>query len=436
MTTVPVSETRKASRGRLILARVFVVLAVVVGMVSLFSGYVRWQVLDTPTFNKTAGQLIASDPIRQQVAGILADQLYANVDVESELAAQLPAGQKGLAAPLAGALRQLADRSAYELLGRPRVQAIFVLAATQAERQAKRALDNDLTAADVRDGYIVLDLRPVVIELGKQFSFLGDLDQRLPPDAGVVKIAQADQFETAQQVTRVFRAVAFVLPFIVILLAGIGIWLARGRRRREVRAFGIGAVAIGLALLVLRDLAGRYVVDALATSTAAEPAAKDVWSILTQLLADGAWTSVILGVAVLAGVWLTAPSGLGAAKRHALAPILARRLTGYGLVFGLYLLLLLWQPTVQFGRWLTIAIFAVLLALGYETLRRLVLREEPGAAQADAADRLRGLLPRRWGSSGNLAGQLEQLGALRDNGTLTEADFAAAKARLLAHSGT
>ena len=105
MTTETPQSAPRASRGRRILARTLVILGVVLATLSLLSGYMRWQVFDSDTFEDTAAQLLASEPIRAQVAGALVDQLYANVDVQAELEAQLPADQKGLAAPLAGALR-------------------------------------------------------------------------------------------------------------------------------------------------------------------------------------------------------------------------------------------------------------------------------------------------------------------------------------------
>mgnify|MGYP003550992619 CR=1 FL=1 len=125
-----------ASRGRLITARVLVLLGIVLGIVSLLSGYVRWQVFDDATFEDTASALIADDEISGQVSATLVEQLYANVDVKAELEAQLPEDQQGLAGPLAGALRQLGDRAAYELLSRPRVQSVFVTAATTAQKAA------------------------------------------------------------------------------------------------------------------------------------------------------------------------------------------------------------------------------------------------------------------------------------------------------------
>lgn len=434
MTTETASPAPRASRGRLVLARTLVVLGVILATISLISGYLRWQVFDSDTFEDTAAQLLASEPIRAQVAGTLVDQLYANVDVQAELEAQLPADQKGLAAPLAGALRSLGERTAYQLLGRPRVQALFVTAAVNARQQADDALSDDLGPLETQNGVIVLDLHAALIELGSQLSFLGELEGRIPEDAGVIEIVRADRFETAQELTSLFRSAAFVLPFIALALIAGGIALARGRRRIELRAFAVGVILGGALILVIRNLAGGEVVDRLATSTAAEPAARDAWDTLTQLLADGAWTAIILGIVGLVGVWLSAATGSGATVRHALAPVFARRALGYSVVFGGYLLLLLWEPTAQFGRLLPIVVFAILLAVAYEALRRLVIAEEPDAAAASVGDRLRGLLPggEKPASAGpDLASQLADITRLHETGVIDDATFTAAKARLL-----
>lgn len=383
------STVPTASRGRLILARTLVVVGLVLGLISLFSGYVRWQVFDTPTFEKTASELIANDAIRSQVASNLSAQLFANVDVQAELESKLPADQKGLAGPLTGALSQLSDRAAYELLGRPRVQDIFVNAAVASHDVAIHALQNDLGPVETRDGYIVLNLRDAVVQLGDQLSFLGNLEQRLPADVGVIKLAQANQFETAQNITQAFERIAPVLPVLTFLLLGVGIWLARGRRRRELRAVAVGLIVIGLLVLVLRKLAGGMVVDQLSPTASTDEAVRSTWDIVTSLLADGAWTVIILGIAGLIGVWLSATKGIGARARHALAPTLARRGLSYGSAAVILLLLVWWQPTAQFGRPWAIAFAALLLAVGVEALRALAVREEPDAAAVDPLERLR-----------------------------------------------
>jgi hypothetical protein len=392
MTDAGSSQT--ASRGRLVLARTLVVLGLLIGAVGVFAAYVNWQVFDEDTFEETAAQIVADEAIREQLAASLSQQLFANVDVKAELEAQLPEDQQGLAGPLTGALRQLGDRAAYELLGRPRVQALFIASALQSQRLAKRALADELRGVETRDGMLVLDLREAVVELGSELEFLGNVVDRLPEGVGVIELAEVDQFETAQEATELFRSIAPVLPFVALGLFAAGIALARGRRRQELRAVAIGSVVVGVLILVLRRVAGRIVVDDLSPTTSTDEAVEHVWGILTALLADGAWTVIILGVSAFVGLWLSSEGGLGERVRHGLGPVLARRGLAYPAAAVLLLLLIWWQPTAQFGRPLSLLIAAVLLAIGIEALGALVRREDPAAVTADPMQRIRGIRAR------------------------------------------
>ena len=53
-----------ASRWRMAIARILVVLGFLLAVASVVAGYVRYQALDTPTVEKTANELIADDEIR------------------------------------------------------------------------------------------------------------------------------------------------------------------------------------------------------------------------------------------------------------------------------------------------------------------------------------------------------------------------------------
>src|SRR5512133_4310686 len=107
--------------GRMLLARVLVVIGALLAVVSLLAAYVGYQALDTSTVENTAGELIADDAIRDQVAASLVDGLFNNVDVEAALNQRLPEQQKGLAGPIAGAVRMGAEPVADRLLERPRI---------------------------------------------------------------------------------------------------------------------------------------------------------------------------------------------------------------------------------------------------------------------------------------------------------------------------
>jgi hypothetical protein len=112
-------------------ARILAGLGVLLALLSLLAGYIRFQGLDTETVTGTAEELIADDEVRDQVAASLVDALYANIDVAAVLEQKLPTDQKGLAGPAAAGLREFSERAASRMLERPRVQDIWVNTVTR-----------------------------------------------------------------------------------------------------------------------------------------------------------------------------------------------------------------------------------------------------------------------------------------------------------------
>jgi hypothetical protein len=183
-------------------------------------------------------------------------------------------------------------------------------------------------------------------------------------------------------------------------------------------------------------LAGNYVVDELVTTTSVKDAARPAWDIVTQLLADGAWSAITIGVVALIGVWLAGPSSSGTAVRRWLAPVLARAGLTYGILALLLLLFVWWGPFVQARRPLWLAVTGVLLVAGVEVLRRATVREFPDAAQIEPRELLRPLgrlrPGRRPAPADTSLEQLERLAALKSQGILSDEEVAAAKERILA----
>lgn len=361
-------------RKRIIAARILVVLGAIIAALAAVAGYVRYQVFDDSTFRGTAQDLIADPVVRDQVAQSLVEQLYANVDVAARLEQRLPADQKGLAVPIAAALRSLADSQAQRLLGRPRVQDLWVNTASRAQRQLERVLDDKARLFETRGGYIVLDLTPIVDRLGDRVAIAA----KIPADRAEIRIMKADQLEKAQDVTKLFKKVAPWLWVIPLVLWALAIWLARGRRREEVRAVAIAFIVTGLLILILRTVGGRYVVDSLAKTESVKPAAQHAWDIITALLVDGGRTLVGVGVVALLGTWLVGPGARAAEARRRLAPVLDRWEYAYGLGALLLLLVVWWGPTAQTRRLGWIVVVAILLGVGIEVLRRTAARTRTG----------------------------------------------------------
>jgi uncharacterized membrane protein len=388
-----------ASRRRMAIVWTLVVLGIVIAVLAVIAGYVRYQALDTPTVEETATAMIQDDDVRQEIGFRLVDELFTRVDVQTALRERLPEDQQGLAPVLAGALRELADRSAQRLLENPRVQDLWVRSVVTAQEQLVAILDDDTTAISTEGGFLVLNLRPLVIQLGDQVAILGPAAARLPDSAGRIKLMEADQLETAQDLTQLLRRLAMFLPFVVLALWAIALYLARGRRRAVLRTIGIGLIAVGLLVLIVRRLGGSYVVDELVRSDSVRPAAQSAWDILTGLLADGGKTVFGLGLVALFAVWLSGASRSARATRRELAPFLMRPEIAFGAAGLLFLLLLLWGPTAQVHRAPFIISAALVLALGVEVLRRQAAREYPGAVGADLSESARSTFARIRGRS-------------------------------------
>jgi hypothetical protein len=379
------ADTAHASRLRLISARVLVVVVTILAAVSVVAGYVRYQALDTPTVEEKAGELIADEAVRNEIAAQLVDQLYSNVDVAASLQQRLPADQQRLAAPIAGALREFLDRAAVRLLERPRVQAAWVNSVGLAHKDLLKLLDDRATAIRTTNGNVVLDLRPLVIQLGDQIAIVGKLGQRLPPDAGQITILQSDQLRQAQRATHALDILGRFLWIVTLLIAALAVWLAAGRRRETLRSLAIGLIIAGLLVLVLRRIVGNHVVDDLVPAGTTRDAVHNAWNILTSLLVDGGRTLVGVGVVALVGTWLAGATRSATAARRELAPLIARWEIAYGAAAGFLLLLVWWAPTVQLRRVQVVVVMAILLALGVWALRRMTLREHPDAGSQPAS---------------------------------------------------
>jgi hypothetical protein len=159
-------ESGGPSRTRRIAARVLTVVAVLLALVGMVAFYVEHTALDPDGFETVSRNMIENDAIRTQVANTAVDQLYGNVDVEAAIAQRLPPDQQGLAPVLAGISRSGADRAAVAALERPRVQTAWVEVTTRTQRQLVRLLDDKNEFVQTEGGAVVLDLRPIVIQVG------------------------------------------------------------------------------------------------------------------------------------------------------------------------------------------------------------------------------------------------------------------------------
>jgi hypothetical protein len=376
------NSAARLPRWRRITVWVLIVLAGLIGLVSALTVWAKRQALETDKWVATSSRLLEDDEIRGALSLYLVDQLYENVDVAAELRTSLPEPVKPLAAPIAGGLRELSVRAADSLLSRPGVQTLWQEANRRAHEAFIRIVDDEGRFLQTGEGDVVLDLQPLVQQLADRIGLTQEqVEQRLGPDAGRIVIMESDQLGTAQTAVELIRKLSVWLAIAILVLFAVAVYLAEGRRRETLRAVGITFVVVGVLLLVIRRLAGNWIVDALASGESIRDSASNAWFIGTDLLAGIAWTAIAYGAIVILAAVLAGPSRAGVWVRQRLAPSFRDR-PGlvYAVVGGLYLLVVAWGPTPAFRQPLWILIFGALIALGTEAFRRLTVHEFPGGA--------------------------------------------------------
>jgi hypothetical protein len=459
-----------------------VILGSVLAFLSVFAIWTERQALNTDDWVHTSGRLLENKTIRETLSDYLVDQLYENVDVSKELEEILPGDTKDLAGPAAGGLRQVAGQGAEKALETSTAQGLWEQANRSTHEQLLAVLENKKEAVETEGGEVKLNLGSLLTNLAQQVGIGESLAEKLPPDAAQIEILKSDQLKTAQDIAVAIKGLALLLSLLTLACFGGAIYLSRDGRWVTVLLSGVGLIAAGFGVIVVRHIAGGIVVDQLVTAESATAAGEAAWDIGTSLMTSIAKTVIVVGILFLAAGWLASPTHGARATRRFMAPTLrlhsAYVYTGLGLVVCFYFLT---GPTQGLRTFLTTLIIAAMAAFGIHELRKQTEEEFPEAtydetfggtrdkvvgAVKDAkisekvgeqASKLRLPEVRRPGGEESGAGEsaaeaptatlpsdpddarlerLERLGALRDKGILSEEEFAAEKARLLGGDST
>ncbi len=457
------------------MVRGLVILGSVLAFLSVFAIWTERQALNTDDWVHTSGRLLENETIRSTLSDYLVDQLYENVDVSKELEEILPGDTKDLAGPAAGGLRQVAGQGAEKALETSTAQELWEEANRTTHEQLLAVLENKKEAVETEGGDVKLNLGSLLTNLAEQVGIGESLAEKLPPDAAQIEILKSDQLKTAQDIAVAIKGLALLLSILTLACFGGAIYLSRDGRWVTVLLSGIGLVAAGFAVVVVRHIAGGIVVDQLVTVESATPAGEAAWDIGTSLMTSIAKTVIIVGILFLAAGWLASPTTGARSTRRFLAPSLrlhpAYVYTGLALIVCFYFLT---GPTQGLRTFLTTLIIAAMAAFGIHELRKQTAEEFPDATYdetfggtrdkvvsavkdsaitekvGEQASKLRLPEVRMPGGdrdedasaeapTATLPGnaedarleRLERLGSLRDKGILTEEEFAAEKAKLL-----
>jgi hypothetical protein len=436
--------TRKT--GRRTLPITIIVLATIIGIVSVFALWAKRQLLETDTWRTTSEELIQHPDIQSALNTFIVTAIFDNVDVEAELADRLPPQVKPLAGPIAGALRSAADTVVAKALSEPKVQQLFVDASAAAQSKLIALIDDKGEFVSTTGGVVTLDLTSVLTSVTAELG-LPDVASKLPPQASSIEIMKSSELDAAQTGLKLLKTVGYVLTALVLLLYAAAILLAGDRRRQTLRAVGFSFIFVGVVVLFARGAGGNLVVGSLSEAASSDAAVSAAYNIGTSLMLETGQSILAYGIVIVLAAWLAGPTRWATSIRHRLTPYLRQPRYAYGGLALLLLLLFWWDPVVATHRLVPSLLLIVFAALGTEMLRRQVIREFPdhvttgspaGVAQG-IAERMRAGREGRVATAGPpvaatgdpRVAELERLAGLHESGALTDEEFAAEKARVL-----
>ena len=366
----------KKKTGRHALPIILIVLATIIGIVSVFALWAKRQVLETDTWRTTSEQLIQDGDIQASLNTFIVSAIFDNVDVQAELADRLPPELAPLAAPISGALRSAADNVVEKALSEPKVQQLFVDASAAAQSKLIALIEDKGQFVSTTDGVVSLDLTSVLTSVTAELG-LPDVASKLPAGASSIEIMHSDQLAAAQTGLSLLKTVGYVLTALVLLLYAAAIFLAGDRRRQTLRAVGFSFIFVGIVVLFARGAGGSLVVDSLSGAASSDAAVSAAFNIGSSLVARDGQSIIVYGIVIVLAAWLAGPTRWATSIRRALTPYLRQPAYAYGGLAVLLLLLFWWDPVVATHRLVPSLLLIAFAALGTEMLRRQVIREFP-----------------------------------------------------------
>lgn len=377
--------------------------------VSVLGVWSRNQLLDTDRYVETVTPLASDPAIQDAVVERVTTALYSGVDVQSQVAAALPAEGAFLAAPISLGIENLIERVVRELVTSDQFDSLWI----DANRVAHETLVTVLTEPGDRKGSVSVDLSGVAATVQSKLSGLGVNVFSGERSAPQLELFQSEELAKAQTAVSLFDTLATVLPWVTIALLVAAAFVLTDRRRGVMAAFG--ALLVG-SLLVIVDfaLARWYLLQAIPAGSSVS-ATEAVFDLLTRFVRGAVRALAAVGAVGILAALLAGPSrpavglrrlvGAGVSRTGDAAAGHGARLGAFGgflrsyvvgirvavVAIAVLVLLVVEQPSA--GAVLWTAAIAVVALVVLEVLYRTAVAEQDlagdgaGEAAGDAADR-------------------------------------------------
>ena len=323
------ASRRSRGRPRRLLTGIALLLACLTIVLTTVAIWTHQVALNTNRFSALIENVVTDPAVTDPISRRISIQVVDAIGVQARLDARLPDALKPLAGPLTAAVRSGIEQRLQVAFQDPRIQTALVESLSFSHERIVRLLRGESDVVAVVDGYVTLDVFPLVGVALTELQSIGlipaevqlpdlaapdapdVLAQRvetalgvtLPPDFGTIQLMPADRLVAAQTVVRIFDLVVVLLVILSVILVTLTVWLARDRRQMLIY-LGIGTI---VAFLFAR-MAIRTAEDVIVSGIADGDIAGATRAMLGVTLEDlRGWTLLIVVataiVAISAYLW-------------------------------------------------------------------------------------------------------------------------------------
>jgi hypothetical protein len=178
-------------------------------------------------------------------------------------------------------------------------------------------------ALGVSNGQVTLDLAPLEAVAKQDLVARGlTIADKIPITHATFPLFPSKNLAKAQKLYRLINDLKIVLPIVTIVLLGLGVWVARGRRRALIGA-GLGFAASMLVLGAGLAIARALYLNSVPASASADAAAA-AFDILVRFIKTALRTLLVVGLVVAVGAFFAGPSAAAVRTRSAFSSGLGR----------------------------------------------------------------------------------------------------------------
>jgi hypothetical protein len=363
----------------------------------------RNTLLDTDRYVETVAPLSDEQQVIDSVAQRVTDAIFAQIDVEAELEANLPPRLAFAAGPITSQIESTTNELIVKALETDQFDTLW----REVNRQTSEALvafvkGEGSGALTIDNGQLFLELGPILDAVKSRLLEQGvAIAEKIPTTTASVQLPVADvsYLEDLRSSLRALNALAYVLPWLAAACFIAAVLLSRDRRRGLVWS---GLLISGAALLVGASLAlGRAsYLDAAVAGGADPDTAAVLFDTLVRFLRNGIRVFFVLGLVLAIGAVITGPSAWATKTRRVLGGAVTQggERTGWDTgAFGAFVaahrvglqvsaaavlgaaLFLVSQPTPSTVLWLAVLLLVVVGAIQFLAATAPRVEDEPSA---------------------------------------------------------